>query len=151
MITIENVNTRLKLAGCVGIHDKRGANWHRVFIHMQREGKPPLSLGRVMFHEGEFSHVKWYGFPSRGGIQQGDFQVWNIWCALHYNRTLSNDQWEFIVRDATELAKFHRQAKLDARAKLPKFSASGKLKSRPRIAEANPRRYVGELIGKLFK
>lgn len=151
MITIDNINERLKLAGCVGIHDKRGANWHRVFIHKVREGQPPLSLGRVMFHDGEYSHVKWYSFPNRGNIQARDFDFWNILSAIHYKRTIGEAQWEFIVREATALAKAHRQIKLDARAKLPKFSASGKLKSRPRIAEANPRRYVGELIEKLFK
>lgn len=151
MITIENVNQRLALVGCVGKHEQRGANWYRVFIHVQRKGQPPLSIGRVMFHEGKFSHVKWYGFPSFGSIQQGDFQVWNTWCALHYNRTITPEQWNSIVSQATVQAKAHRQAKLDARAKLPKYSASGKLKSRPRIADINPRRYVGELIGKLFE
>lgn len=139
MITLDNLDHLLSLIGCVGQHEKRGADWYRCFIHKPQSNGIPLSLGRVMFRNGEYSHTKFYSPPRNGDIMEKDRIYFNWWVVARLDRVLTDDEWDFLVHEATQRAHSKRKAKLEARAKLPKIRPNGKPYSRRAIAPANPR------------
>jgi hypothetical protein len=104
-VRIDNVSELLAAIGCKGEHEKRGQGWHRVFIHApQKDSDIPLSLGRVMFHNGEFYGVKWYGSLT-GFIQEHDWYYFRWIVYVNTGKFLGVQSWERLKKLAFEKAK----------------------------------------------
>jgi len=145
-IRIDNVSEILSHIGCEGVHEPRGQGWHRVFIHVPQADGVPLSIGRVMFQHGEYSHVKWYCPPSCGDIQETDV-YWFRWVV--YTATekhLGSQSWQRLKTKAKQRAKEKRQAKLDARAALPTHKPNGQPYKRKAISPANERSAARDVV-----
>lgn len=137
-VTMVNVQRLLKQIGCVGDHERKGNDWDRVYIHVpDPDGGAPLSLGRVMFYRGAYSHVKWYVEPSE--------QLFN-WHRYYFNwhrnikghELISEEEWPDFVKQATARARDKWQARKAERAALPTHNANGKKIKRRAIAPPNP-------------
>ncbi|NOQ30279.1 MAG: hypothetical protein GQ570_04055 [Helicobacteraceae bacterium] len=136
-ITLENIDNLLSIIGCTGYHQQRGEHWDRVFINVPQESGVPLSLGRVMFENGTFSHVNWYCYPDRGVINDAHRHYFNFYLAVNNLPILEDLMWGGFVKSVTNIAQIEYNKKVQAREALPKFKANGKMIRRSALAPPN--------------
>lgn len=132
-VTPENVGSILSAIGCVPYVQTVAQGWRRVFIHVPQEDGIPLSVGRVMFHNGKFSHVKWYSGPESGDLQDHHLYCfrWNFYISTGV--VMLDDMWDLFRKEAKELSLKLYQQRVDARAELNRI----KPKKRRKLWPAN--------------
>lgn len=152
-ITIENVCSILESIGCKGEHDAKGQGWHRVYIHLPQADGVPVSLGRVMFEDGEFRWVKWYSPPSRGDLQEFDAVYFNWHLRIILDKCMGVKSWQRLKEKSASLACEQFEARKKAREELnANRKANGKKVRTGKIAPVNQcnaaRKIVSEYISR---
>lgn len=144
-VTMVNVEAILVALGCRGDHESRGENWDRVFIHVpDPDGGAPMSLGRVMFYRGKFSHVKWYIEPKDQIFPW--HRYWTNWHRLLTGqRLITEADWPAYAALAERSARFKWQMRKASRAELPTHNAKGKKVKRRAIQPPKPARALVDM------
>lgn len=139
-VTLENVDAMLSAVGCKAQHEPRGQGWHRVSITVPQPDGVALSIGRVMFKDGEYQHVKWYCPPCTGDIQETDI-FWFRWHLLAtWGVILFDQEWDTLVEEAkVKAVTDHVQAVADRRALNEARRACGKKPRSKALAQPNQR------------
>lgn len=119
-ITIENVADIFSAAGLsLAPLEVRGEQWHRRFIHLYEDGsRTPLSLGRVMFFRGKYSHIKWYSYPTQGDFTRRDKAYQDLRLYIATGTTMDEDEWAWFKSYASRVARHTNQSKQAERDKL---------------------------------
>lgn len=112
---------------------KFGSTSHKDFHHghimkHQEGSKTPLSIGRIVFHYGQYSHIKFYG-------SHDVYLAYALRWMVNYNIVVKPKFWATIWLKACAMADRHYNEKVDARAKL-------KPKKRPALTRPNPCNFV---------
>lgn len=156
-VGIDNICDVLAVFGMVGIHERRGQGWHRTFIHVPQPGGIPLSIGRVMFEQGRYSHIKWY-CNSHGELGPLDFYMLGLTFYIATGVQLDAPAWSDLCDRATTAAQAEYDDKCEQRRLNPKFDRHGRPQRRRALAPRNPVKhayrilaeYVSDCIGKDF-
>lgn len=119
----DNVTEHLSVFGLTGQHERRGQGWHRTFIHLPQSGGERMSLGRVMFKDGEFSHIKWY-VNSHGAIGPLDYYKVGLDVYRRFGLFIDAPAWSDLVERAKAHAVAKRKAKEEWRRNNPRSGAS---------------------------
>lgn len=143
-MNIEQALEAMRELGFKPQHQTTGQGWSRAFIHWPQESGIPLSLGRVMFKDGELQHIKWYCTGEADGFHS--FKAMQLRIRLFDGATLSQEKWDSIVVNAKAMCAADLKAKQDNRASLPKFSQSGRKIKRGRITGMSLESAIGKLI-----
>ncbi|CAI0907620.1 Uncharacterised protein [Serratia quinivorans] len=105
-----------------------------------------VSLGRITFFEGRYSHVKWY-LGDYGPV--GDFDKFSYgWSYLLLNgKTLTDELWQETLTEAKRLSEEDYQRKLDWRRKHPaSVNNQGKPRSRGKLQRDTTRKFLRQLL-----
>lgn len=137
-VTMVNVQRLLKQIGCVGDHERKGNDWDRVYIHVpDPDTGIPSSLGRVMFHRGAYSHVKWYIEPKEQLFHWHRY-YFNWYRNLKGHELISEEEWPEFVALAKAKAIMKWEERRALRKDRPTHNANGKKIKRRAIAPPNP-------------
>ena len=159
-ITIENVSAILESIGCKSQHEARGAEWHRVFIHLPQPEGHPVSIGRVMFHDGLYQWAKWYSPPAQGDLTDSDIVYFSWYLMITLHKKMSVASWESLKESARKRAIEKFELRKESRSNLNKGRTQAGKKARTKaIAQPNQRgaareifqEYVSKEIGKEFQ
>lgn len=122
----------LRLAGQAG-HTAHG--YSSCFIHQDQPGSSiPLSLGKVVFCNGEYSHLKWYCYPCGDKVDAADRAFYTLDFYLRTGDLLSDAAWDSLLFEAkTRGAKIYAD-RLESRNRLPQRGASGNFIKRKAIS-----------------
>lgn len=121
----------LRLAGQAGSSSRGHTSF---FIHQDQPGSSiPLALGKIVFHNGGYSHLKWYCLPSGDKLDEADRAYFTLNFYLRTGDLLGITAWDNLLFEArTRVAKLYSDRKAE-RLCLPKRSPSGKLIKRKAI------------------
>lgn len=144
--TLQAIDAILDAIGCDAQHQPKGQGWHRCYMHLRQLDGVPVSLGRVMFRFGKFTHIKWYVSPQNGELIHWHLHYFNFLLYTHLGELLDAPAWADLVERSNDLAKERRQHKLQKRAELPTHRPDGKKISRRPIAPPNPCRAALDIV-----
>lgn len=146
-ISIENVCGILESIGYRGEHDAKSQGWHRVYIHLPQAGGVPVSLGRVMFEDGEFRWVKWYAPPDRGDLQEFDKVYFDWYLRITLDKCMGMKSWQRLKEKSQRLAREQFWARKNAREELNvNRKANGKKARSGKVAPVNQRNAARKIV-----
>uniref|UniRef100_A0AAU6W1B8 Uncharacterized protein n=1 Tax=Pseudomonas phage Pavpe01 TaxID=3138545 RepID=A0AAU6W1B8_9VIRU len=144
-VRIDNVRDILAVFGMVGEHERRGQGWHRTFIHIPQPSGIPLSIGRVMFQDGQYSHIKWY-VNSYGDIGPLDFYMFGVTFYIATGIVLDAPAWSDLCDRATTAAQAEYEGKVEQRRLNPAYDRHGNHKRRRALSPPNPVKHVYRIL-----
>lgn len=127
---IERVTRHLAIDGItVTYGSTRHPDWEHGYLSLQVGEDMPVSLGRMIFHKGVYSHTKYYGNVGNNYLR------YKINWLIRFNIVIKPVMWGLIWMKAEAEANKRFEAKVKARAKLPP-------KKRRVLCQPNPINYV---------
>lgn len=105
-----------------------------------------VSLGRITFFEGKYSHVKWY-LGDYGQICDFDKIAYGWTYLLSTGKTLTDERWKQLLAEAEKLSDEDYQRKVDWRRQNPTpINREGKQRSRGKLQRDTTRKFLRQLL-----